>query len=556
MRSVNGLLPSATDWCVVMEDRDPVGCVSIYPAEDGGITQTFPHQLHNESSEGSRPWRTGKICTTTPESMLGRLSQSEEPLGLEDRLIWHVQRASLWIKLASEGKLAEDGAPYELPHFPSRGTPRFAFSEDKTSLQLLQGKGHRSGLAPLRRLELPAGDVFVIDQFQGNRGENLNTVAWGTAMANAKIVAGDIARWILLDSVPLYGPWQVPVTFDELRRAIKDPGLSFDDLVLPLPQHLRDGRPHLLLIGFPIPEVVGGNPVQLHWQALVLPVLARSVVDGFRRNELGWKVTDRRTLASSSRIDWIRSENWSPANSHARGRFATAVAQRRVLIIGAGSLGSAVAELLVRGGLAHVTICDSDVVEQGNLARHTLGIRDVGTGKAVALATRLQSISAHVEVAAIQSLFPDLSEEQMDTVSNCDLIVDCTAEESTLYAIEDYPWTENAYAVSMSFGWHVRRLYVVGAPCEKFTRDGVIDLLHPLEEQDLGSQSSGEMAREGPGCWHPVFPGRGDDVWMMAAIATKELERLVTRPDDGIRGTMVKWLQEDSFEGVSRQVIA
>ena len=48
----------------------------------------------------------------------------------------------------------------------------------------------------------------------------------------------------------------------------------------------------------------------------------------------------------------------------------------------------------------------------------------------------------------------------MDTVSNCDLIVDCTAEESTLYAIEDYAWTENAYAVSMSFGWHVRRLYV------------------------------------------------------------------------------------------------
>ena len=539
-----------------MEDRDPVGCVSIYPAEDGGITQTFPHQLHNESSEGSRPWRRGKICTTTPENVLGRLSQSEEPLGLEDRLIWHVQRALLWIKLASQGKLAEDGAPYELPHFPSRDAPRFVFSEDKTSLQLFQGKGHRSGLARLRRLELPAGDIFVIDQFQGNRGEDLNTVAWGTALANAKTMPGDIARWILLDSVTLSGPWQVPVTFNELRHAMKDQGLSFDDLLLPLPHGLRDGLPHLLLIGFPIPEAMGDDSVELHWQALLLPALARDVIRGFRRNELGWKATDGRTLASSSSIRWIRSENWGPANSHARGRFATEITQRRVLVIGAGALGSAVAELLVRGGLKHLTVCDGDLVEQGNLARHTLGIWDVGTGKAVALATRLQSISAHVEVAAIQSLFPDFTEEQMDTVSNCDLIVDCTAEESTLYAIEEYAWAETAYAVSMSFGWHVRRLYVVGSPCAEFTRDGIIDLLHPFVQQDLASRSTQEVAREGPGCWHPVFPGRADDVWMMAAIATKELERLVTHPAGGIRGTMVKWLQEDSFEGVSRQVIS
>ena len=285
-------------------------------------------------------------------------------------------------------------------------------------------------------------------------------------------------------------------------------------------------------------------------------MLERRVPSGFRENAVGWKVADRRTIAPNSAIGWIRSENWSPANSHARGRFAPDITNKSVLIIGAGSLGSALAEVLVRGGLKHLTVCDGDRFEHGNSARHTLGIQHVGSGKARSLAARLQSASAHVEVAAIPSMFPRLTAEQMDMVSSCELVVDCTAEENTLCAIEDYPWTENVYVVSMSFGWFVHRLYVVGAPCEDFTRNGITDLLRPLEKEDVANHPSGEMAREGPGCWHPVFPGRSDDVWMMAAMGTKELERLVTQSSKGLRGTMFKWLQEDIFEGVSRQVIA
>ena len=140
-----------------------------------------------------------------------------------------------------------------------------------------------------------------------------------------------------------------------------------------------------------------------------------------------------------------------------------------MLLIGAGSLGSAVAEILVRGGLKRPTVCDGDVIEQGNLARHTLSLYDTGASKAAALVARLRFISAHVNVDAIPTAFPDLTQGQKDIVSYCDLILDGTAEDNTLSAIEEYAWAENAYAVSMSFGWHVHRLYVVGAPCAEFT---------------------------------------------------------------------------------------
>ena len=260
----NGLLPPATDWCVLMEDRDPGGCVSVYPAADSGITQAFPNQLHNNPLEGSRPWRTGKICTTTPERILGRLGQSEEPFPLEDRLVWHVQRALYWIILASEGTLRENGDPYELPDFPGGNSSRFVFSEDGGPFHVLRHGGHRSGLARLRRLRLASEDVLVLDQFETNKGNSLRHIARGTAIAQAPLLPADTAKWVLLDSVPPVGPWPVAITFGELRRAMEDQGLSFDDLVLPLPDCLRDGRSHLLLVGFPIPEVVGGDPVQLH----------------------------------------------------------------------------------------------------------------------------------------------------------------------------------------------------------------------------------------------------------------------------------------------------
>ena len=105
----------------------------------------------------------------------------------------------------------------------------------------------------------------------------------------------------------------------------------------------------------------------------------------------------------------------------------------------------------------------------------------------------------------------------------------------------------------MAFGWFVRRLYVVGASPEDFSQERISALLRPFEEQDLEDlPSSPDMVREGPGCWHPVFPGRSDDVWTMASAGTRELERLVTQPVKGLRGSMFKWVTDDSFTGLRR----
>ena len=49
-------------------------------------------------------------------------------------------------------------------------------------------------------------------------------------------------------------------------------------------------------------------------------------------------------------------------------------------------------------------------------------------------------------------------------------------------------------------------------------------------KEDVKEASREELPREGIGCWHPVFPARADDVWLLASAAVKHFERVVMAP--------------------------
>jgi molybdopterin/thiamine biosynthesis adenylyltransferase len=61
----------------------------------------------------------------------------------------------------------------------------------------------------------------------------------------------------------------------------------------------------------------------------------------------------------------------------------------RVILIGAGGIGSEVGEGLCRKGIGHLAIYDHDVVEHTNLNRQHFFARDIGHNKAVCLARNL-----------------------------------------------------------------------------------------------------------------------------------------------------------------------
>ena len=69
-----------------------------------------------------------------------------------------------------------------------------------------------------------------------------------------------------------------------------------------------------------------------------------------------------------------------------------ALSGRRVLIAGAGSVGSRIAEDLVRAGVGAFTVIDPDRVDAPNLARTIYSAADIGAPKPDALARRLRAI--------------------------------------------------------------------------------------------------------------------------------------------------------------------
>ncbi len=95
----------------------------------------------------------------------------------------------------------------------------------------------------------------------------------------------------------------------------------------------------------------------------------------------------------------------------------------RVIVAGAGGLGSSVLTCLTAAGVGHIRIVDSDTVELGNLNRQTLYTTgDIGKLKAPAARDRLAMLNPDIEIAALaQSI---TSESVHDLIEGCHLIVD------------------------------------------------------------------------------------------------------------------------------------
>jgi len=81
----------------------------------------------------------------------------------------------------------------------------------------------------------------------------------------------------------------------------------------------------------------------------------------------------------------------------------SALGRVRVILFGVGGVGSWCAEGLVRSGITHLTLVDSDCVSQSNINRQLMATaRTVGQVKVEALRDRLLDINPQAEITALQ----------------------------------------------------------------------------------------------------------------------------------------------------------
>ena len=97
----------------------------------------------------------------------------------------------------------------------------------------------------------------------------------------------------------------------------------------------------------------------------------------------------------------------------------------RVIVFGVGGVGSWCAESLIRSGIRHLTIVDSDRVCVTNINRQAMATtRTVGRVKVDALRDKLQEINPYAEVTAIQELFSVETADRFPLVEY-DYVIDC-----------------------------------------------------------------------------------------------------------------------------------
>ncbi|CAM5213396.1 Molybdopterin/thiamine biosynthesis adenylyltransferase OS=Castellaniella defragrans OX=75697 GN=HNR28_001414 PE=4 SV=1 [Castellaniella defragrans] len=106
----------------------------------------------------------------------------------------------------------------------------------------------------------------------------------------------------------------------------------------------------------------------------------------------------------------------------------------RVLIVGAGGLGSPVALYLAAAGVGHIVLADDDVVELSNLQRQILyDMSGLGRPKAQSGRDALQALNPDVQVDALVERLDDARLTEL--AAQVDLVLDCTDNFATRHAI-------------------------------------------------------------------------------------------------------------------------
>jgi adenylyltransferase/sulfurtransferase len=108
----------------------------------------------------------------------------------------------------------------------------------------------------------------------------------------------------------------------------------------------------------------------------------------------------------------------------------------RVLMVGAGGLGSPVGMYLAAAGVGHLGIVDFDTVEFSNLHRQILHDTDgVGRSKLASARDRLEAINPGVEVEAHETRLT--SENALEIFEGYDLVIDGSDNFPTRYLVND-----------------------------------------------------------------------------------------------------------------------
>lgn len=112
------------------------------------------------------------------------------------------------------------------------------------------------------------------------------------------------------------------------------------------------------------------------------------------------------------------------------------LADSKVLIVGAGGLGSPCALYLTAAGIGTIGIMDADVVSLSNLQRQIIHFTpDVNKEKVVSAEKKMRAMNPDVKIITYNTFLTE--ENAPEIISQYDFILDCTDSHTSKYIVTD-----------------------------------------------------------------------------------------------------------------------
>ncbi|UKA58239.1 ThiF family adenylyltransferase [Arthrobacter sp. FW306-2-2C-D06B] len=207
--------------------------------------------------------------------------------------------------------------------------------------------------------------------------------------------------------------------------------------------------------------------------------------------------------------------------------------RKSVAIVGVGAIGSHTADLMMRAGIAKMTLVDSDVLKPGNVVRHLAGPAHVGLPKVEAVARTLKTSDGVKAIDVIPKVTRiSRGEEALKLVEQHDLVIDTSA---------DFSCTALLRAAA-----HAAGKQIVSGCIQNRGRTARVDILPARADQQPVPDSRGLQFNEDnvpdlyeTGCASPVSPATPHIVGLAAALTSHYAVELLSEKPIALAGHVV-----------------
>lgn len=208
-------------------------------------------------------------------------------------------------------------------------------------------------------------------------------------------------------------------------------------------------------------------------------------------------------------------------------------AQKKVLILGCGALGSWAAEMVSRSNPKQVDLVDNSIVKPGLLVRQNYRHDDIGENKAAALKGRLKGIIPADSIQHFNREAHKFITEDLERFRGYDVVLDCTASGIFHMKLErDWVTLENRTPTIISIIIDSKARRCLGICVDANSKGGVWDAYMQLKYRlcldnrnlDITNAFYSKRALETlfqpePGCSDPTFTGSAADVLCLVSTA-------------------------------------